>query len=216
MTWNKGSAFFDKQNSHTGAGSVARETLKWWASAFEKGLDIADPESLKVSSPAGPGVRHRQEPLSRTEPYTASISAMIRRSRRSPASQGPWLAGRGQDDRRHPCLLPVVGQPRQGVGVEAAAVPRRPHRDGNYAGRQPGEGCHAGLGHVSVMNSDAVKLGWAPWGDVPAILKIWNQAAISARSALRYQPWHFRTDQLNIEVQKCLHRQGRRTNAATT
>ncbi|HZB56446.1 MAG TPA: extracellular solute-binding protein, partial [Reyranella sp.] len=49
MTWNKGGTFFDKQGNHQlGAGSIARETLKWWANTFEKGLDIADPESLKV------------------------------------------------------------------------------------------------------------------------------------------------------------------------
>ena len=49
MTWNRGGIFFDKQGNHMlGAGSVARETLKWWANTFEKGLDIADPESLKV------------------------------------------------------------------------------------------------------------------------------------------------------------------------
>jgi maltose-binding protein MalE len=49
MTWNRGGTFFDKQGNHMlGAGSVARETLKWWANTFEKGLDIADPESLKV------------------------------------------------------------------------------------------------------------------------------------------------------------------------
>ena len=44
MTWNRGGTFFDKQNNHMlGAGSIARETLKWWARPFEKGLDIADP-----------------------------------------------------------------------------------------------------------------------------------------------------------------------------
>ena len=49
LTWNRGGTFFDKQGNHMlGAGSVARETLKWWANTFEKGLDIADPESLKV------------------------------------------------------------------------------------------------------------------------------------------------------------------------
>ena len=49
LTWNRGGTFFDKQGNHQlGAGSVAREALKWWANTFEKGLDIADPESLKV------------------------------------------------------------------------------------------------------------------------------------------------------------------------
>ncbi len=63
-----------------------------------------------------------------------------------------------------------------------------------------------GSGYNSVMNSDAVKQGWAPWGDVPEILKIWDKAAyIGDACSSVYQPWHFPwTDQLNIEVQKCL------------
>ncbi len=49
-----------------------------------------------------------------------------------------------------------------------------------------------GSGYNSVMNSDAVKQGWAPWGDVPAILKIWDQAAyIGDVCSSVYQPWHF-------------------------
>ena len=49
LTWNRGGTFFDKDGEHQlGAGSVARETLKWWANTFEQGLDISDPESLKV------------------------------------------------------------------------------------------------------------------------------------------------------------------------
>jgi hypothetical protein len=63
-----------------------------------------------------------------------------------------------------------------------------------------------GSGYTSVMNSDAVKQGWAPWGDVPEILKIWDKAAyIGEVCSSVYQPWHFPwTDQLNIEVQKTL------------
>src|SRR4029434_6438283 len=49
LTWNRGGTFFDKQGAHQlVAGSIARETLKWWVNTFEKGLDISDPESLKV------------------------------------------------------------------------------------------------------------------------------------------------------------------------
>jgi len=63
-----------------------------------------------------------------------------------------------------------------------------------------------GSGYTSVMNSDAVKTGWAPWGDVPTLLKIWDKSAyIGEVCSSVYQPWHFPwTDQLNIEVQKCL------------
>ena len=49
LTWNQGGTFFDKDGNHQlGDGSIARETLKWWANTFEQGLDIADPELLKV------------------------------------------------------------------------------------------------------------------------------------------------------------------------
>src|SRR5262245_36484808 len=49
ITCNRGGTFFDKQGNHMlGPGSIAREVLKWWANTYEKGLDIADPESLKV------------------------------------------------------------------------------------------------------------------------------------------------------------------------
>ncbi len=47
MTWNQGGVFFDKEGNHQlGPGSVARETLKWWAQTFKE--ELADPESLKV------------------------------------------------------------------------------------------------------------------------------------------------------------------------
>ena len=63
-----------------------------------------------------------------------------------------------------------------------------------------------GSGYNSVMQSDAIKTGWAPWGDVDAILKMWDKATyIGTVVPSLYQPWHFPwTDQLNIEVQKCL------------
>ena len=88
MTWNRGGMFFDKQGNHMlGAGSVARETLKWWANTFEKGLDIADPESLKVQFTTSAPRRSAPARTSIAAPTitTASTSPTIRRSRRSPA-----------------------------------------------------------------------------------------------------------------------------------
>ena len=80
-------------------------------------------------------------------------------------------------------------------------------KDGNYTQAVSlAKDAMLGSGYTSVMNSDAVKLGWAPWGDVPTLLKIWDQASyIGEACSSVYQPWHFPwTDQLNIEVQKCL------------
>jgi hypothetical protein len=56
------------------------------------------------------------------------------------------------------------------------------------------------------MQSDAIKKGWAPWGDVDAILGMWDKASyIGEICSSVYKPWHFPwSDQINIEVQKCL------------
>ena len=149
MTFNRGGTFFDKQGNHMlGAGSVARETLKWWANTFEKGLDIADPESLKVQFTSGAKAFGAGKNLYRGPNHHYGLNIVQRSGavadRRQ--GQGAGLAGRRQDDRRHPCLLPVVGQPRQGMGVEAAAVSRRQDQGRQlHAGRQPGQGRHAGL-----------------------------------------------------------------------
>jgi hypothetical protein len=42
-----------------------------------------------------------------------------------------------------------------------------------------------GSDYNSVMQSDAVKSGWAPWGDVDAILKMRDKATYTARSCPR-------------------------------
>ena len=120
----------------------------------------------------------------------------------------------------------VHGSPGDGktIGVTTSTSCRRPTatrngrwkllqylggktKDGNYTQAiSLAKDAMLGSGYTSVMNSDAVKQGWAPWGDVPEILKIWDQAAyIGEVCSSVYQPWHFPwTDQLNIEVQKCL------------
>ena len=68
MTWNRGGMFFDKQGNHQlGAGSIARETLKWWAKTFTgrtRRSGIAEGAVHQL----GQGVRRRQKPLSRAQP----------------------------------------------------------------------------------------------------------------------------------------------------
>jgi len=210
MTWNRGGAFFDKQGNHMlGAGSVARETLKWWANTFEKGLDIADPESLKVqfvgsAKAFGAGNNLYRGP---NHHYTLNIA--------NDPAQSP-KAGK----------IKVLGSPGEGktMGVTHVYFLCSANRDKEWAwkllqylGGKTKDGNYTqavglakdamlGSGYQSVMASDVIKTGWAPWGDVPEILRIWDKAAyIGEVCSSVYQPWHFPwTDQLNIEVQKCL------------
>ena len=210
MTWNRGGMFFDKQGNHMlGAGSVARETLKWWANTFEKGLDIADPESLKVQFTPRP----RRSAPARTSIAaptitTASTSPTIRRSRRSPARSRSWArratARRSASPTSISCRRPTATRNGRWKLLQYLGGKTK---DGNYTQAVSlAKDAMLGSGYTSVMNSDAVKQGWAPWGDVPEILKIWDKAAyIGEVCSSVYQPWHFPwTDQLNIEVQKSL------------
>ena len=145
------------------ARSRARR-LKWWANTFEKGLDIADPESLKVQfTDLGEGVRRRQEPLSRSEP---PLRAECRqRSRRSRSIAGKvkvhGFAGRREDDRRSRMSISCQARNRdkewawkllQYLGGKT--------KDGEYTQAvNLAKDAMLGSGYNSVMQSDAVKTG---------------------------------------------------------
>jgi multiple sugar transport system substrate-binding protein len=210
LTWNRGGTFFDKQGNHQlGAGSVARETLKWWANTFEKGLDIADPESLKVQFTTSAKIFGAGKNLYRGPNHHYGLNVANDKAQSS-------IAGK----------VKVHGFPGDGrtIGVAHVYFLSSAHRDKEWAwkllqylGGRTKDGAYTqavnlakdamlGSGYNSVMQSDAVKSGWAPWGDVDAILKMWDKASyIGTVVPSLYQPWHFPwTDQLNIEVQKCL------------
>ena len=210
MTWNRGGRFFDAQgNPMLGPGSIARETLKWWANTFEKGLDISDPESLKVQFTQSAKAFGAGQNLYRGPNHHYGLNVA------NDPAQSP-KAGK----------IKVHGSPGDGktIGVTHVYFLTTANRDKEWAwkllqylgGRSKnGEYTQAhalakdamlGSGYQSVMNSDSVKKGWAPWGDPDAILRMWNNAAyIGEVCSSVYQPWHFPwTDQLNIEVQKTL------------
>lgn len=210
MTWNRGGRFFDEQGDHMlGDGSIARETLKWWANTFAQGLDIADPESLKVQFTSSAKAFSSGKNLYRGPNHHYGLNIV------NDPNQSP-IAGK----------VRVHGFPGDGrtIGVTHVYFLNSAHRDKEWAwkllqylgGRtQDGRYTQAenlatdamlGSGYQSVMESDAVKKGWAPWGDPGKILEMWNKASyIGEPVSSLYQPWHFPwTDQLNIEVQKCL------------
>jgi ABC-type glycerol-3-phosphate transport system substrate-binding protein len=210
LTWNRGGTFFDKQGNHMlGPGSIARETLKWWANTFEQGLDIADPESLKVqfvtsakAYSAGKnlyrGPNHHYTITTCNDPAQSPIAGKVKvhgspgEGRTIGATSVYFLSAANRDKEWAWKLLQYLGGKT---------------KDGNYTQAvNLAKDAMLGSGYTSVMNGDAVKQGWARWGDVPSILKIWDQAAyIGEACSSVYQPWHFPwSDQLNIEVQKCL------------
>lgn len=208
LTWNRGGTFFEADGTPAlGPGSIARETLRWWASTFEEGL--ADPESLRVQFTQSAQSFSSGQHLYRGPNHHYGLNIV------NDPAQSP-IAGRAK----------VHGFPGDGrtIGVTHVYFLSSAHRDKEWAWKllqylggktQDGEYSQAinlardamlGSGYQSVMESDAIRDGWAPWGDVPAILEMWNKATYLGEvvSSL-YEPWHFPwTDRLNIEVQNCL------------
>jgi ABC-type glycerol-3-phosphate transport system substrate-binding protein len=210
LTWNRGGTFFDKDGNHQlGDGSIARETLKWWANTFAHGLDISDPESLKVQFTTSAKAFGAGKNLYRGPNHHYGLNIA------NDPSQSP-IAGK----------VKVHGFPGDGrtIGVTHVYFLSTAHRDREWAWKllqylggktKDGEYTQAknlaadamlGSGYQSVMESDAILEGWKPWGDPKAILEMWNNATyIGEVVSSLYEPWHFPwTDQLNIEVQKCL------------
>src|ERR1700730_3154424 len=196
ITCNRGGAFFDKQGNHMlGPGSIARDSLKWWANTFEKGLDIADPESLKVQFTTSAKAFGAGKNLYRGPNHHYGLTVA------NDPAQSP-IAGK----------VEVHGWPGEGktIGVTHVYFMTTANRDKEWAwkllqalGGKTKDGQYTqaiglakdamlGSGYQSVMKSDAVKKGWAPWGDVDAILAMWDKASyIGETCSSVYQPWHF-------------------------
>jgi ABC-type glycerol-3-phosphate transport system substrate-binding protein len=208
LTANRGGVIFDKQQiPQLGAGSVARETLKWWQSTFKE--ELADPTSFNVRFiPAVKAFNAGQHIyLGTLHHYYLSLV--------NDAAQSP-IAGKGR----------MVGHPGDGKTIGYTMlyimVSTTKNKDWawkllQYLGGKTKDGQYTqaqrlatdamlGSGYQSVMESELLRTGWAKWGDVPAILGAWNKAAnfseiVPAVSQKWYPRW---SDAMNVELTNCL------------
>jgi ABC-type glycerol-3-phosphate transport system substrate-binding protein len=208
MTWNKGGVFFDKAGNHQlGAGSIARETLKWWVQTFTEGL--ADPESLK------------QQFVGSAKAFAAGTNLY-----RGPNHHYTLQVANDPAQSPNAGKIKVMDSPGDGrtIGTAHVYFVTTANRDKEWAwkllqylGGKTKDGQYSqainlakdamlGSGYTSVMNSEAISKGWAPYGDVPKILEIWKKTTFVGEVCnSMYKPWHFPwSDRLNIEVQKAL------------
>jgi multiple sugar transport system substrate-binding protein len=208
LTWNRGGTFFEADGTPAlGPGSVARETLRWWAQTFEEGL--ADPESLKVQFTSSAKAFSAGKNLYRGPNHHYGLNIV------NDPEQSP-IAGK----------VKVHGFPGDGrtIGVTHVYFLSTAHRDKEWAwkllqylGGKTKDGVYSqainlaqdamlGSGYQSVMESDVIRESWQNWGDVDAILEMWDKATYLGDVVQSLsEPWHFPwTDRLNIEVQNCL------------
>ncbi len=208
LTWNRGGTFFEADGTPAlGPGSVARETLRWWAKTFEEGL--ADPESLKVQFTSSAKAFSAGKNLYRGPNHHYGLNIV------NDPEQSP-IAGK----------VRVHGFPGDGrtIGVTHVYFLSTAHRDKEWAwkllqylGGKTKDGVYSqainlaqdamlGSGYQSVMESDVIRESWQNWGDVDAILEMWGKATYIGEVVQSLsEPWHFPwTDRLNIEVQNCL------------
>lgn len=210
LTANRGGKFFDKDGRHMlGPGSVARETLKWWVNTFEKGLDISSPESLRVLFTTSAKAFSAGNNLYRGPNHHYGLN-IVNDPAQSPIAGKVKVHGFPGDGTTigvtHVYFLCTANRNKEWAWKLLQYLGGRT-KDGNYTQAiSLATDAMLGSGYRSVMASDAVRSGWRPWGDVDAILAMWDKAVyIGEVCNSIYQPWHFPwTDMLNIEVQKAL------------
>ena len=208
LTANRGGAIFDKQfGPQLGPGSVARETLKWWATTFKD--ELADPNSFNVRFiPAVKAFNAGQHVyLGTLHHYYLSLV--------NDTAQSP-IAGKGR----------MLGHPGDGKTIGYTMLYIMPSttknkdwawkllqslggrtKDGQYTqAHRLATDAMLGSGYQSVMESEALRTGWAKWGDVPSILGAWSKAAnfseiVPAVSQKWYPRWSVA---MNVELTSCL------------
>jgi ABC-type glycerol-3-phosphate transport system substrate-binding protein len=208
LTWNRGGVIFDKQlNPQLGAGSVARETLKWWQSTFKE--ELADPNSLNLRFiPACKAFNAGQHVyLGTLHHYYISLI--------NDQAQSP-IAGKGR----------VLGLPGDGKTIGytmlyfiTGATKNREWawkllqylggrtKNGEYTQAQRlAQDAMLASGYQSVMDSDLLRRAWAKWADVPTLLDVFKKATNFADVAPAvYQPWYPKwSDAINVELTACL------------
>lgn len=208
MTWNKGGTFFDKDGKpQLGPGSIARETLRWWATTFKE--ELSDPESLKVQFTTSAKAFSAGKNLYRGPNHHYGLN-IVNDPAQSPIAGKVKVLGSPGDGRTigvtHVYFLTTANRDKEWAWKLLQYLGGRT-KDGRYSQAENlAKDAMLGSGYTSVMASSVIKDGWRPWGDPEKILEIWGKAAyIGEVCSSVYQPWHFPwTDQLNIEVQKCL------------
>jgi ABC-type glycerol-3-phosphate transport system substrate-binding protein len=208
LTWNRGGVIFDKQlNLQLGAGSIARETLKWWQSTFKE--ELADPNSLNLRFiPACKAFNAGQHVyLGTLHHYYISLI--------NDQAQSP-IAGKGR----------VLGLPGDGKTIGytmlyflTSATKNREWawkllqylggrtKNGEYTQAQRlAQDAMLASGYQPVMESELLRRAWAKWADVPTVLDVFRKATNFADVVPAvYQPWYPRwSDAINVELTACL------------
>jgi len=208
LTWNRGGTFFEADGTPAlGPGSVARETLRWWAKTFEE--DLADPESLKVQFTSSAKAFSAGKNLYRGPNHHYGLN-IVNDPEQSPIAGRVRVHGFPGDGRTigvsHVYFLTTATRDREWAWKLLQYLGGKT-KDGQYTQAiNLAQDAMLGSGYQSVMESDIIQSSWSNWGDVDAILEMWNKATYLGEVVSSVnEPWHFPwTDRLNIEVQNCL------------
>ena len=210
LTWNMHKAkFFDDRGNHQlGAGSGARQALKWLAETFTK-HNISDPESLKVQMggstnafKAGQhlyrGPNHHYTLRQINDPSQSSIAGKVKvhgfpGDGRSIANANVYcmMTAKGNKDWAWKQLQYLGGRTKDGEYMQAQKLMREQM---------------FGSGFKSIMDSPELKQAWSQWADVPTLLDTWNKSDFIGDVIQSFlEPWHLPwTDTINIESHKAL------------
>ena len=208
MTCSRGGVIFDKQLApQLGAGSVARETLKWWQGTFKD--ELADPNSLNLRFiPAVKAFNAGQHVyLGTLHHYYISL---INDAAQSPINGKGRVVGHPGDGKTIGYtmlyIMPSTTKDRQWAWKLLQYLGGRT-RNGDYTqANRLATDAMLGSGYQSVMESELLRKGWAKWADVPTVLGAWNKATnFSEVVPAVSQPWYPKwSEMMNVELTACL------------
>jgi multiple sugar transport system substrate-binding protein len=208
LTWNRGSGIFDADGRPLlGEGSVARETLRWWAKTFADGL--SDPSSLQLSMNASAQTFATGGHLFRgpTQHYGLQI---INDPAQSPiAGQGRlWEGPLGPKTITSPHLLYLSTQTRdrQWAWMLLQALGGKT-KDGEYTmAKQLAQAAGFGPGYQSLVDSTFLEDAWSGWMDVGKYRELLANATNSFDVVgAFYEPWYQQwNSKAEVELQKTL------------
>jgi ABC-type glycerol-3-phosphate transport system substrate-binding protein len=208
MTWNRGGSMFDKQGDHQlGPGSVARETLRWWAQTFAEGL--SDPGSLKLQQTTSAKAFSAGNNLYRGPSQHFGLN-LVNDPAQSPIAGKARIWGSPGDGKTigstHSVFLCTANHDKEWAWKVLQYLGGKT-KDGNYTMADDlARSAMFGSGYNSVMNSAIVTEGWKQWCDPAKLLEISGKATYVGEACRSiYTSWHLPwSDRVNIEVQKAL------------
>lgn len=208
LTWNRGSGMFDESGTPLlGEGSVARETLRWWAKTFADGL--SDPSSLQLSMDAsarafatgghlfrGPTQHYGLRVINDPDQSPIAGKGVLWEGPLGPRTITSW----------HLAYLSANTRNRDWAWMLLQQVAGKTKAGDYEMAKQVAQAAGFGPGYQSLVDGGFIEDAWSSWMDVSKYKELQDHASNSFEVVNAfYKPWYQEWNQrAEIELQRTL------------